>query len=154
MRRIVIRVGDDISGSPPTAVGAAAARAVVDEFVHPLLVGTAVLLSIFAVIAVVALLTGPYGWAISLRERAGRLFGRGPAAAADAPASPAATWVAAHRELLQVLVAALGFFALLAFDLSWLGIIVLAALVVVIELAISRMGPSADTLSGDATPAG
>jgi hypothetical protein len=159
MRRIVIRVGDDIAGQPPTAVGADAARAVVDEFVHPLLVGTAVLLIIFGVIAIVALVTGPYGWAIGLRDRVSSLFGAGGPTSGAVSTSPAATWVGAHRELLQVAVAAVGFVALLAFDLSWLAIVLLAALIVVIEIALSRMGPpsetpSGDTLSGDATPAG
>jgi hypothetical protein len=133
LRRVLYRLADEIASHPKNAVDQAAARAVVDEFTGPLLTGTAIMLVLMAVIALVALVTGPYAWAQSARER-GRSIGT------------------RHRELLQIAGAVVGVVLLWALNLSWFWILVVVALVATYEIALQRL--PAESEAGATTPTG
>jgi len=95
------------------------------------------------VITVLAILAGPYRWAVALRSWPGRLaraighlFSSGGAADGD---DPTASWVQTHLDLLRgagVIVAAL---VLLVFNLPFWGFVVLAVVLALYELLLSRL---------------
>jgi hypothetical protein len=108
---------------------------------------------------VVAIVTGPYLWVVSLRRRTvalARAAGGAAAGAAGRTQDPATIdWVVANKEALQIGTAVVGLLVLLWFDLSWWGILFVLALVGAIELVVWRVadqsGPGGDR-PGDAAP--
>jgi hypothetical protein len=149
IRRLGLRFEDEVidMAKPENreAVGV-----VVGAFVDSLLDATALILTIATFVAVIALMTGPYHWAVGLRRRTASFARALPAAAGAAatrrPDDATVVWVVAHREVLQAAGIVAGIVVLLAVDLSWLGLLALALVVVGFELAVTRI---ADTPGGD-----
>jgi hypothetical protein len=108
------------------------------------------LLAIAALLLLVALVTGPYPWAVRLRRS---VSGMGRAAAGSVregiPASDAA-WVAAHRDALLVAGAVVGLLILLVTDLSLLATIIVVVLVGVFELVVVRLAAGTEAGSTSA----
>jgi hypothetical protein len=152
IRRLGLRLEDDVV-ELVRPENQAAVKVVVGAFVSSLLDATAWILAGAAVIAVVALLTGPYGWAKALRRGtvsgAQAAVGAARSAINRQPDDPVVAWVAAHREVLQAGGIVVGILALLVLDLSWLGLFLLVALVVAYELVVQRL---ADIGAGGAPP--
>lgn len=152
IRRLGLRLEDDVVELVKPE-NRDAVKVVVGAFVSSLLDATAWILGIAAAIAVVALLTGPYGWAKALRR--GTVSGAQAAAGAARsainrqPDDPVVAWVGAHREVLQAGGIIVGILALLVLDLSWIGLFVLVALVIAYELAVQRL---ADIGAGGVPP--
>jgi hypothetical protein len=142
IRRLGLRLEDDVVELVKPE-NQDAVKVVVGAFVSSLLDATAWILAGAAVIAAIALLTGPYGWAKALRR--GTVSGAEAAVNAARsvlnrePDDPVVAWVAAHREILQAGGIVVGILALLVLDLSWLGLFVLVALVVAYELVVQRL---------------
>jgi hypothetical protein len=117
----------------------AAAQAVADSLTHGLRVLTGWLLVIALIVAVVALVTGPYPWAARLR---GWVTGLGKALA-GAPGAmrsePVAAWTRAHSDLLMAGGAAVGVLLLLLLNVSFWGFLIIAVLVGLFELAVFRV---------------
>lgn len=87
---------------------------------------------------IVALLTGPYRWAVRLRAwviEVGQT-GVGPVRGADAGA--AAVWVGGHRDALMLAAAIVGAIILLVASISLGWFLVLVILLVLYELAVYR----------------
>ncbi|HEU0172003.1 MAG TPA: hypothetical protein VFR26_11155 [Acidimicrobiales bacterium] len=142
IRRIGLRAEDEVVdlAKPENreAVGV-----VVGAFIDSLLDATAWILAAAALVAVVALLTGPYPWAVALRRRTASLA-RALAAAVGAattrrPDEATVAWVVERRELLQLGGAVVGIVVLLLVDLSWLWILLLALVIAAYELAVVRI---------------
>jgi len=139
-----------------------AVKVIVGAFVSSLLDATAWILGIAAAVAVVALLTGPYGWARALRRGtvsgAQAVAGAARSAINREPDDPVVAWVGAHREVLQAGGIIAGILALLVLDLSWLGLFLVVALVVAFELVVQRLADigasNAPPEEGPAMPAG
>jgi len=152
LRRIGLRVEDEVVdlAKPENreAVGV-----VVSAFVDSLLDATVWILAAAALVAVMALVTGPYGWARVLRRRTASLAHALAAALRSAvtrrPDEATVAWVVAHRELLQVGGIVAGIVVLLLVDLSWLGLLLLALVIGGFELAVARI---AALTPGDAEP--
>jgi hypothetical protein len=124
----------------------AAARAVLDRLLGPLLTYTWWMLAVAAVALVVGLATGPYPWARRLR---GAVASIGTRVVAPDGGARAIVWVAGHRNVLMAAVATVAILALLGVDLGLVGSGVVIATALVIEaaiLAIARIGPRARTL--------
>jgi hypothetical protein len=161
IRRLGLRLEDDVVELVKPE-NQDAVKVVVGAFVSSLLDATAWILAGAAVIAVIALLTGPYGWAKALRR--GTVSGTQAAVNAARsvlnrePDDPVVAWVAAHREVLQAGGIVVGILALLVLDLSWIGLFVLVALVVAYELGVQRLADigarGAPPEEGPAVPAG
>jgi hypothetical protein len=161
IRRLGLRLEDDVVDYVKPE-NRDAVKVVVGAFVSSLLDATAWILAGAAVIAVIALLTGPYSWAKALRRKTVS----GAQAAVNAarsvlnrdPDDPVVAWVAAHREILQAGGIVVGILALLLLDLSWLGLFLLVGLVVAYELVVQRLadigGRGAPPQEGPAVPAG
>jgi hypothetical protein len=142
IRRLGLRLEDDVVELVKPE-NRDAVQVVVGAFVSSLLDATAWILGIAAVVAVVALVTGPYGWARALRRGtvsgAQAAVGAARSAINRQPDDPVVAWVGAHREVLQAGGIVVGILALLVIDLSWIGLFVLVALVVAYELIVQRL---------------
>jgi hypothetical protein len=152
IRRLGLRLEDDVV-ELVRPENRDAVQVVVGAFVSSLLDATAWILGIAAVVAVVALLTGPYGWARALRRGtvsgAQAAVGAARSAINRQPDDPVVAWVGAHREVLQAGGIVAGILALLVLDLSWIGLFVLVALVIAYELVVQRL---ADIGAGGVPP--
>jgi hypothetical protein len=157
VRRLGLRLGDDVVelAKPENreAVGV-----IVGAFVSSLLDATAWVLGAAVVVAAVAVLTAPYPWVRALRHRTSSVARTAVAAGATLtirrPDERTVTWVAAHREPLQLGGIVVGILVLLAADLSWLGVLALLVAVGAFELAVHRiadLAPSAGATQTDLT---
>ncbi len=127
----------------------AAAQAVVDVLKASLLRYTGWLLAIAIVVLLVALVTGPYGWAVTIRGWVRDLFGAIVGAARGADPAAAAGWVAAHRDALLLAGAAVFIVLLFWVSIGWLGFLLLAAVGAAYGLAVWRIaGATREDASG------
>ena len=116
-----------------------AMEAIVDDLMAGLFSYTRWIMIVLLSIMVIALVTGPYGWAVSLRRRSAALYSATVSSAQGASKDEATVaWVRAHYDALRfggVIVAVL---LLLLFDVSWVVFFILVGLVVLYELALTR----------------
>ena len=124
--------------------GRAAGQAFADRLLDSLFSYTGWLLAIALIVLVVALLTGPYPWAVKAR-RWGVDVGRGigGTVTAERPASPVVAWIGAHRDALMLGVAVLAGLILLFVDVSLTGLLVLVFVTALVELVLLRIGTGA-----------
>jgi len=80
----------------------AAVRAVVDRVLGSLLMYTAWFLAIAAIVIVIALITGPYPWAVKMRGWVVDVWRAGVTAVRGHESTETVTWIAAHRDPLMV----------------------------------------------------
>lgn len=111
------------------------------------------------VVVAAALLTGPYGWAVTTRRHlaaAGRLVVvavKDTASTGDPRQQAALTWVRAHLDALRIGGVAVAAFVVLAFGVSFWGFLVVAALLALYEVGLHRLrAPSVITLPPDPVP--
>lgn len=138
-RRFAIAAANDLVGSAKPE-NQAAARAVVDAFLGSLLRYTGWFLAIALIALVIALLTGPYSWAVRLR---GWVVDLGRAVGGmlkPGERTPATVWIAAHRDPVMMGIALLGVLALLVWDLTIGGFLILALVIGGLELLAYRIG--------------
>ena len=117
-RRAAIAGGNEVVDSARPE-NQAAARSVVDALLGTLLRYTGWMLAITLLVIVVALLTGPYPWAVRLRTWVRDLFAALVSAAKGADRTAAATWVTLHRDALLMAGAAVAVLALLLLGGGW-----------------------------------
>jgi hypothetical protein len=139
-RRLAIAATNEVlDGMRPQ--GRAAGEAFTDRLLDSLFSYTGWLLAIVLVVLVVALITGPYPWAVATRRWAVDLGrGIGGTVRAERPRSAAVSWIGAHRDALMLGVAALAGLILLFVDVSLLGLLVLALVTAAVELVLFRIG--------------
>ena len=99
----------------------------------------------------IALVTGPYPWAITLRAKVAHFGreGRNVLGAAYGHAHDDATlaWVSSHLDLLRILGVALAVVLLLALSVSWIGFLIIVVLIAAYELWLHRLGQRAPALA-------
>ncbi|HET7487825.1 MAG TPA: hypothetical protein VFJ85_07845 [Acidimicrobiales bacterium] len=141
IRRLAFTLDDQVAKLPPTQVGRNAAGVVVDAFTAPLFTFAAWVIAIAAVIALVAVLSGPYRWAVALRHKVAEV-GRSIVSATSERAKDEATiaWIQDHRNLLLAGGVLAGLLVLWTVNLSGLGLLAVAALVGAFEAAVYRVG--------------
>jgi hypothetical protein len=91
----------------------------------------------------VAIVSGPYPWAARLRGWVRDVAVAATGAAGGAGDTRTAEWVAAHRHLLMFGGAAVAAVVLLAADVSFLGLLVLAIILAAYEVLVYRAGSAA-----------
>jgi uncharacterized membrane protein YqhA len=113
------------------------------------------------VVFVVALVTGPYGWARSLRRVvshwARAVWNLLAAGAGRAHDDRTIEWVRGHLDLLRIAGVALAVLLLIVLSVSWVGLLIIIVLLAAYEwwlyrLGRARLGPSLTSSSGS-TPA-
>jgi hypothetical protein len=126
---------------------------ILHAFLDPLLAATQwILIGLLAVI-VVLVATGPYPWVVAARDGVARLV-RGATAAAGDVAHQDATvsWIYRNSTALYWAGAGVVVVALWWFDLSWLGLLLLVALVGAAELFVYRVASQGEEGSGPDGP--
>lgn len=95
-------------------------------------------------VLVVAAVTGPYRWAVVVRgwtrNLAGNVVAWTRVGFGHARAAAGSDWVPAHLDALRIAGAGVALVLLLAFGLSWIGLVVILALLAVWELWLWRIG--------------
>ena len=137
-RRFAIAAADRIVGEAREE-NREAARAVVDQVLGTLLGYTGWLGLIALLVLSIALVTGPYGWAVRLRSWARdvgiAVFGL----VREGPSSGVGVSIAAHRDALMLVGAVLGALVLFVVNLSLAGAVVVTLLVAAYELLVYRI---------------
>ena len=116
-RRFMIAAADRVVDRAKD-VNAAAARAVVDRVLETFLRYTGWLLVIMVVTVVVALLTGPYPWAVRIRGALREVGSVATGTARGTERGSVPAWIAAHADAVMLGGAALAVVVLLLADLS------------------------------------
>jgi hypothetical protein len=142
VRRLVMYVQDQVVDLAK-AENRDAAQAIVDDLMRNFFRLTAFLIVLGLAVILIALVTGPYPWAVKLRRRT-REIGTGLYRGISGRAKDKSTteWVRAHRDALQIGGAIFFVLMLLVFSLSWVGFFVLSAVVGLFELYVFRAGQS------------
>jgi hypothetical protein len=143
IRRLGIRGQRELLGAIPDEVNRNAAHSISDRFLEPLLASTKTILVVLALLALVVLVTGPYPWAVRLRQttvRTAQSLGRRAGEAGTSVRGGAAgEWVQAHVPELRIGGVVLLVLILLVADLSFVGLLLLAGLAGLGALALSRV---------------
>lgn len=146
LRRLGIRLEDDVVDMVKPE-NQDAVQVIVGAFVSSLLDATQWIIAIAAVVAAVAVLSGPYPWARTVRSwvaaRARDVGAVVRAAITGEAGGPPVQWVAEHREIVQGAAIVLGILILLWADLSWFGLLLLLALVAAVVLGAQRIADAA-----------
>jgi hypothetical protein len=143
LRRGVFILNGEIRVLPPTDEGRDAVGVVVDALFGPLLTFALWALAVTGVVALAALLSGPYPWAVTARRRATDIAGRLVSATSEkAQDEGTVRWVAAHRDGLLAGGVAVGLLLLWSLELSWLGLLLVVALIGAYALAVMRTAAS------------
>lgn len=132
---------DSVSPEAQAAAGAAA-----EVLLSSLLAYTKWLLLAALATLVIALLTGPYPWAVRLRRGTADVAALGAGMVRGTEAGPAARWVADRRDLVMMVAAGVFVLVLLVFDVNLTWFLVLLVLLALVELAAWR---TAEALSTD-----
>ncbi len=140
IRRVGFRLQDEVAQLPPRPAGRESASLAAESFLQPLTTFGGWVLAGALVVAVVAVLTADYPWAVSLRRRVGVLWTQAVTATGERAHDEATVvWISDHRDAL---LAAGGVAALLILwfaDLSWLGLLLVLALIGASEVAVFRI---------------
>jgi hypothetical protein len=149
IRRVGLRVEGDAVDLIADDTVRAAARAIASAFLAPLLDTTALLLWVLALVAAVALTTGPYRWATALRRGAARV-GATALRTAEAVGDRAGdertrAWVRADTGALQAVGVVAAVVALVVLDLSWWGLLTLLVLLGAYQGGLWWLGRAATT---------
>jgi len=140
LRRLVMTLLDEGLGRLTNEVNRAAADAAITNFTDPLLSYTVWILWGLAIIGALALVTGPYAWAVYLRSTAVHLGRRAVSTATNlgdrATSDESIAWLTTNYTGMQVAGAVVGVVLLVWLDLTWTGLFVLALLIGAYELGL------------------
>jgi len=118
------------------------AQNVLDDLLHGFFVLTALVLGVALLVVVIAVLSGPYRWAVAIRSRV-KQTGRSIAAGARSSdrRNQVITWMAAHVAGLQLAGALVAGILLLIVPVSWLGFLIIGVLLAAYEIYLQRIKP-------------
>ena len=133
LRRVVIHEQSALAND---ANNHQVAQTVLGDLLHGFFILTGWLLAIALVILVVALLTGPYRWAVTLRRCVVRTWRRGIEAVSGERRARSVAWVRAHADGLQLAGAVVAGVLLLIISISWWSFLIIGALLAVYEVAL------------------
>jgi hypothetical protein len=141
VRRLAIWVEDEVVELAQRPDGKGALAAIADQVLGSFFSVTATVIVVGLTILAIALITGPYVWAVTLRAKSAALA-RGVVTAASDPSRQESTvvWVRDHREALQLGGGIAFVLLLLVLDLSWLGFLLLGGLAALYEIWLARLG--------------
>ncbi len=155
VRRAVIWLQSDLAGHAKPA-NQAALSVITGQIFHGFFTVTMWFLIGGLILVVLALLSGPYRWAVAIRSwalRAGRAAGHlGSALAGHASSGTTVGWIRRHLDLLRIGGAVAAALALLIFSVNWAGFLVIAALLALYEYGLHRLRPP-EPAAPEPTPA-
>jgi hypothetical protein len=145
VRRVAIIARDDLFANVNTQRHPGV-RVLTDTLMDSLFRYTGILLAIVLLTLLIALLTGPYRWAVAMRSWV-RDVGRGVTGAIRGERvdeTGRVAWLRAHRDGLMLGGGVVALLCLFLFDLSFLGFAILTIVLVLYELAIYGIGHEAE----------
>lgn len=156
IRRVGFRLQDEVAALPPRPRGQESADLAAQAFLQPLTTFGAWVLAGVAVVAAVAVLTGDYPWVVALRRRATLLWAQVVTTTGEQARDEATVaWITQHRDGLLIAGGVAAVLILWAFDLSWLGLILVLGLIAAFEIAVYRIGTRPEApMTGSPTPPG
>jgi hypothetical protein len=133
LRRVVIHEQGALANS---ANNPQVAQTVLGELLHGFFTLTAWLLVVDLMVLVVALLTGPYPWALALRRFVAGSWQRGVGAVSGERRAQSVAWVTAHADGLQLVGAVVAGIVLLIVSISWWSFLIIGAILASYEIAL------------------
>jgi uncharacterized BrkB/YihY/UPF0761 family membrane protein len=118
------------------------AQSVLGDLLHGFFVLTAWVLGVALVVLVIAVLCGPYRWAVAIRSRAKRTGTSIAGARTGARRGQVITWMASHAAGLQLAGAAVAGILLLFVPVSWLSFLIIGVLLAACEIYLQRIKPA------------
>ena len=117
-------------------------RVLTDDLMESLFRYTAILLAIVLLVLVIALITGPYPWAVTVRGwvRDGTHALAAAFSGERLPDSGRVRWLRDHRDALMLGGAVFAVALLLLFDLSLWGFVIAGIVIALYEIALARLG--------------
>ncbi len=118
------------------------AQSVLGDLLHGFFVLTAWVLGVALVVLVIAVLCGPYRWAVALRswvKRTGRSIAE---ASSGDHRGQVITWMASHSAALQLAGAVVAGILLLFVPVSWLSFLIIGVLLAAYEIYLQRIKPA------------
>jgi beta-lactamase regulating signal transducer with metallopeptidase domain len=95
------------------------------------------------IVAALALLSGPYRWAVAFRSWVGHAAAAaahlGAALAGHASSDATVTWIRRHLTVLRIAGAVAAALALLIFSVNWAGFLIIAAALALYEVGLLRL---------------
>jgi hypothetical protein len=116
------------------------ARTVLGDLLHGYFVLTAWVLGVALVLVVIAVLAGPYGWAVALRSWVKRTW-RGIGGTRGGDHRGVVGWVASHAAGLQLAGAVVAGILLLIVPVSWLSFLIIVVLLAAYEVYLQWIKP-------------
>ena len=117
------------------------AQSVLGDLLHGFFVLTAWVLAVALVVLVVAVLSGPYRWAVAIRSWVKRT-GRSIADARGGDRRGVVGWMASHAAGLQLAGAVVAGILLLIVSVSWLSFLLIGVLLAAYEVCLQRIKPA------------
>jgi hypothetical protein len=117
------------------------AQSVLAGLLHGFFVLTAWVLAVALVVLVIAVLCGPYRWAIALRSSVKRTW-RSIAGARGGDHRGVVAWMASHAAGLQLAGAAVAAILLLIVPVSWISFLIIGVLLAAYEVYLQRIKPA------------
>jgi hypothetical protein len=117
------------------------ASSVLGDLLHGFFVLTAWVLGAALVVLVIAVLSGPYRWAVAIRSSV-RRAGRSIAGATGGDRRGVAAWIGSHAAGFQLAGAVVAGILLLIVSVSWLSFLIIGVLLAVYEVGLQRIKPS------------
>ena len=117
------------------------AQSVLGDLLHGFFVLTAWVLGVALVVLVIAVLCGPYRWAVALRSWVKRTW-RSIAGARGGDRRGVVTWMASHAAGLQLAGAVVAGILLLIVPVSWLSFLIIGVLLAAYEVYLQRIKPA------------
>ena len=118
------------------------AQSVLGDLLHGFFVLTAWVLAVALVVLVIAVLSGPYRWAVALRSRVTRTGRSLAAAGSGGRRGQVVTWMASHAAGLQLAGAVAAGILLLIVPVSWLSFLIIGVLLAACEVYLQRIKPA------------
>ena len=133
------------------------AQIVLGDLLHGFFVLTAWVLGVALVLLVIAVLSGPYGWAVAMRSWVKRTW-HSIAEARGGDHRGAVGWMASHAAGLQLAGAVVAGILLLIVSVSWISFLIVGVLLLAYEVYLQRIKPptadEASPISGPDSQAG
>jgi multisubunit Na+/H+ antiporter MnhC subunit len=117
------------------------AQSVLDDLLHGFFVLTAWVLGVALVVLVIAVLSGPYGWAVALRSWVKRTW-HSIAGARGGDCRGVVGWMASHAAGLQLAGAVVAGILLLIVPVSWISFLIIGVLLAAYEVYLQRIKPA------------
>jgi len=150
-RRIVIHAQSTLASK---AHDPQAAQDVLGQLLHGFFVLTAWVVAIPLIVLVIALLTGPYRWAVGLRSFVVRSWDRAIEKNGSERRGRFVVWMASHASGLQLAGAVVAGMLLLVVSVSWISFLIVGVLLAAFEILLQRLKPPELTESASSEAGG